>query len=90
MNRPPATRWKTYTTVPAEGIATGNPAPGLHLLGVVFHGAGTFAAVPTNPETADTAVELTVKADQFWGLDFTKITSATTALPLTVLWGPHR
>lgn len=90
LARPPAKRWKTYNTVPAEGLAVAALDAHLHMIGVVFHGDGDFVAVPGNAEEADTAVTLAVKKGQFWALTADKITDATTALPFTILWGPLR
>jgi hypothetical protein len=90
LSRPPAKRWKTYASIPAEGIAPAALDAHLHMIGVVFHGDGNFVAVPANPETPATAVTLPVLEGQFWALTTDKITDATTALPFTVLWGPLR
>ena len=85
-----ATRWKTYSDVPPEGIRVGNPATGLHVLGVVPHANGIFAAVPTRPEVEGQAEPIEVVAGRPYYLSFTRIDPATTAKPFTVLWGPHR
>jgi hypothetical protein len=45
--------------------------------------------VPSGSEDGQ-PVPLAVKAEQFWPLNFSKIDPVTTALPLTVLWGPLR
>jgi hypothetical protein len=90
LSRPPAKRWKTYASVPAEGIAPAALDAHLHMIGIVFHGDGDFVAVPANAETANTAVTLPVKDGQFWALTADKINDTTTALPFTILWGPLR
>jgi hypothetical protein len=89
MNRPPAKAWQTFDSVPAGGQDVTSPYPRLHMLGVSFHGDGNFVAVPSASEDGK-PVTLAVKAGQFWPLEFSKVDPTSTALPLTVLWGPLR
>lgn len=89
LSRPPAKFWQTFTAIPTEGQDIRNPSPRLRILGVAFDADGTFVSVPSGSEDGR-PVPLAVSAGQFWPLNFTKIDPATTALPLTVFWGPPR
>lgn len=87
--RPPAKAWQTFDSIPAEGVDIKSPSPRFHLLEVHFHAAGNFVSVQAGSEDGQ-PVALAVNAGERWPIEFTRIDAATTALPLTILWGPLR
>lgn len=94
MNRPPATRRKTYASIPSGGllnietlaVGADNAPKTLLMLGVVCGADGDLVAIDSDGAVTETTPVL---AGQFWGVRLKSIDETTDCLPITILYSPR-